>query len=443
MLIIGNGVVVTRDTDNPFIKNGSVVCDGDEIIEIGDFNDLRKKYKDAEFVDAKGGVIMPGLINMHHHIYSAFARGLAVKNYSPKSFLDILEGMWWKLDRTMNLEDVYHSAAVTYLECIKNGVTTVFDHHASFGEIEGSLFRISDVAKNAGLRTCLCYEVSDRDGEEKRRASIKENYDFIKYALENGNDMQYGMMGMHASFTLSDKSLDECVSDLPKNTGCHIHVAEAMYDAKDSLQKNGKSIVKRLKEHGILGEKTIAAHCIHIPHEDLLTLKNSDTMVVHNPESNMGNAVGAANIPEMYEEGLLLGLGTDGYTSDMFESYKVANCLAKHNSQSPSVGWTEIPDMLFNGNAKMANRYFKKPLGVLKKGAAADVIVLNYHPFTELTADNINGHLLFGANGAFVNSTIVSGKVLMENREIKAFDEEKVLADALKQSKDFWGRVNA
>ena len=442
MLLIGNGTVVTRDSTNPIIKNGAVVCTQNSISEVGNFNELKSKYSDAELLDAKGGLIMPGLINMHHHIYSAFSRGLAIKNYDPKKFLDILDGMWWKMDRSMNLRDVRLSAAVTLLDCIRNGVTTIFDHHASFGAVQGSLFEISEVAKKAGLRTCLCYEVSDRDGEDKRKASIKENLDFIKYAGENGVDMQYGMMGMHASFTLSDRTLDECTASLPDDTGCHVHVAESLYDAHDSLEKHGKSIVKRMQEHGVLGKKTIAVHCIHITSEDANILHDTGTMVVHNPESSMNNAVGAADITALSKKGILLGLGTDGYTSDMFESYRSANLLAKHSTHNASAGWNEVSDMLFTGNAKMANRYFKKPLGILKPGAAADVIVLDYHPFTKLTAENINSHLMFGASGRCVTSTVVNGKVLMENREMKTLDEEKINADALAQSSDFWRRIN-
>lgn len=230
---------------------------------------------------------------------------------------------------------------------------------------------------------------------------------------------------------------------LPATAGCHIHVAEGLEDARHSLQTYGKSIVRRLRDKGILGRKTIAAHCIHLSWEDLQILRETDTMVVHNPESNMGNAVGCADIPQYYQAGLMLGLGTDGYTSDMLESYKVANALAKHNSQDPTVGWTEIPAMLFDNNAAMANRYFKTPLGVLKPGAAGDVIVLDYDPLTPMDQSNINGHLLFGVNGRSVTTTIVAGKVLMQDRVFRNLDEAKLIADARQQAADLWRRVNA
>ena len=444
MILVGNGALVTRDRERPFLKDGCVAAGDDGLIcAVGETAKLRRKYPKAEFVDARGGVIMPGLINLHHHIYSAFARGLAMKGYDPKGFLDILDGMWWRLDRAMILEDTYHSATSTYLDCIRNGVTTVFDHHASFGSIEGSLDEISRAADELGVRTCLCYEVSDRDGEEKSRQSIEENARFLKQVQRRDDDMQYGMMGMHASFTLSDKTLEACMEALPATAGCHIHVAEGLEDATHSLQTYGKSVVRRLRDKGILGRKTIAAHSIHLSWEDVQILRETDTVVVHNPESNMGNAVGCANIPQYFEAGLNLGLGTDGYTSDMLESFKAANCLAKHVSQNPAVGWTEIPAMLFENNAAFANRYFKTPLGVLKEGAAADVIVLDYDPLTPMDESNINGHLLFGVNGRSVTTTIVAGRVLMRDRVFQQVDEARILANARQQAADLWRRVNA
>ena len=164
MIIVGNGALVTRDQERPFLADGAVAVGDDGLIcGVDRLAKLKKAYPQAEFVDAHGGVIMPGLINMHHHIYSAFARGLSLKGYDPKGFMDILEGMWWRLDRALTLEDSYHSATATYLDCLRNGVTTVFDHHASYGSIEGSLDQLSRAAEELGVRTCLCYEVSDRD----------------------------------------------------------------------------------------------------------------------------------------------------------------------------------------------------------------------------------------------------------------------------------------
>ena len=428
MFLIGNGRLFTRDEKNSFFENGAVVWEDNTIVEVGDFETLKKKYADAEFIDAKGGVIHPAFINTHEHIYSALARGLSIKGYAPNGFLEILDGLWWTIDRNLDNDLTKLSAEATYLECIKNGVTTIFDHHASFGEISGSLFAIEEAARDFGVRSVLCYEISDRDGKEKAHAAIKENVDFAKHALSLKDDFIKGMMGMHASFTISDETMELCRKEKPKEIGYHIHVAEDILDLHRCLKEHGKRIVDRLYDWDVLGEKTLLAHCIYVNPHEMDLIRDTNTMVVHNPESNMGNACGCPPTMEIVHKGILTGLGTDGYTHDMIESWKVANILHKHHLVDPGAAWAEVPEMLFQGNARIANRYFEKKLGVLEKGAAADIIITDYIPPTPMNAGNLNGHMLFGMNGRSVITTVGNGKILMKNRELQGIDEERCLA---------------
>ena len=428
MLVIGNGKLFTRNDEMPFVENGAVAIEGTKIAAVGETEVIKKQYGDAEFIDAKGGVIMPAFINTHEHIYSAMARGLSIKGYNPKGFLDILDGQWWTIDRHLTLEQTKYSAVETLISCIRNGVTTVFDHHASFGQIGGSLFTIADVAKELGVRACLCYEISDRDGMDKARESVMENAEFIRYALKDDTDMIAGMMGMHAQFTISDATMELAAANKPDEVGYHIHVAEGIEDLHDCLKKYGKRIVDRLMDFNILGEKTLLGHCIYINPHEMDLIKDTNTMVVHNPESNMGNACGCPPTMELVHRGILTGLGTDGYTHDMIESYKVANVLHKHHLCDANAAWGEVPKMLFENNAAIANRYFKTPLGVLKEGVAGDVIVVDYNPPTQLDASNINGHILFGMTGRDVVTTVANGRVLMKDREIKVIDVEEAMA---------------
>ena len=428
MFLIGNGRLFTRDEKNSFFENGAVVWKDNTIVEVVDFETLKKKYADAEFIDAKGGVIHPAFINTHERIYSALARGLSIKGYAPNGFLEILDGLWWTIDRNLDNDLTKLSAEATYLECIKNGVTTIFDHHASFGEISGSLFAIEEAARDFGVRSVLCYEISDRDGKEKAHAAIKENVDFAKHALSLKDDFIKGMMGMHASFTISDETMELCRKEKPKEIGYHIHVAEDILDLHRCLKEHGKRIVDRLYDWDVLGEKTLLAHCIYVNPHEMDLIRDTNTMVVHNPESNMGNACGCPPTMEIVHKGILTGLGTDGYTHDMIESWKVANILHKHHLVDPGAAWAEVPEMLFQGNARIANRYFEKKLGVLEKGAAADIIITDYIPPTPMNAGNLNGHMLFGMNGRSVVTTVGNGKVLMKNRELQGIDEERCLA---------------
>ncbi len=442
MLLLGNGQLITRDPDMPYLANGAVAIVGEEILAVGEEEELKRTYPDASYVDAHGGIIMPGLINAHTHIYSGLARGLAIDGFHPTNFYEILDGMWWNIDRHLTIEGTKASAYATILECIRNGVTTIFDHHASFCEIPGSLFAIKDVAKELGIRSCLCYEVSERDGKEKCEESIRENAEFAKWARDEDDDMIKAMFGGHALFTISDETFAKMVEANNGMTGFHIHVAEGMNDVYDSLRNYGTRPINRLLNNGILGEKTLLGHCIHVNPAEMDIIKETGTMVVNNPESNMGNAVGCSPVLQMMAKGITVGMGTDAYTHDMLESLKVFLIIQRHHACDPDVGFMEDMTMLFENNARIAAKYFKRPLGVLKKGAAADVIVMDYKPFTPFSDENINGHMLFGMMGRCCRTTIINGKVLYKDREFTEIDEDAVSAQIMGESKKLWGELN-
>ena len=443
MYILANGKLITRDPANGYLPDGGVVIEGTKIKEVGKSAELKAKYPEAEFIDAKGGVIMPAFINAHTHIYSALARGLSIKGNNPTNFYEVLDGTWWAIDRRLTLKGTRASADALYIDCIKQGVTTIFDHHASYAEIPGSLHTIAESAKKFGIRSCLCYEVSDRDGEEKCLQAIQENADFITECEQRKDPMLAAMFGGHALFTISDKTFDRMVEANNGRTGYHIHVSEGMNDVYDSLQKYGRRPVQRLQDHGILGEKTILGHCIHVNSAEIEIIKNTNTMVVNNPESNMGNAVGTCPVLPRYKAGILLGMGTDAYTNDMLESLKVALCAQRQNACLPNVAWCEVTDMLFKNNAKIGAKYFPDELGVLKAGAAADVIVMDYKPFTPFSDANIDGHMIFGMTGRQCQTTIANGKLLMKDRELIGIDEEAENAHILEEAKKLWRALDS
>ena len=443
MYLLTNGRVITRDPSaKGYYEKGAVAIEGTKILEVGEEAALRAKYPQAERINARGGVIMPAFINAHTHIYSALARGLSIVGNNPTTFYEVLDGTWWAMDRKLTLEGSRASADALYIDCIKQGVTTIFDHHAAYCEIPGSLFQIGESAKKFGIRSCLCYEVSDRDGEEKCLQAIKENADWITHCEKEKDPMLAAMFGGHALFTISDKTFDRMVEANNGRTGYHIHVSEGMNDVYDSLQNYGRRPVQRLQDHGILGPKTILGHCIHANTAEMELIAATDTMVVNNPESNMGNAVGVCPVLQLYKRGVLLGLGTDAYTNDMLESIKAALCVQRLNACLPNVGWCEVTDMLFKNNAKIGMRYFPDTLGVLKPGAAADLIVMDYKPFTPFSEANIDGHMLFGMTGRQCQTTVGAGKILMKDRELVGIDEEAENAHILEESKKLWGALN-
>ncbi|MFV0400960.1 MAG: putative aminohydrolase SsnA [Oscillospiraceae bacterium] len=443
MLLIGNGKLITQNPKRPFIEDGCVAVEGSFIKDFGTTVEMIETYPSAEFEDVGGRLIMPGLINNHTHIYSSFARGMSLEQPEPnRNFLEVLENMWWRMDKKLTLADTRYSAYATLLESVRNGVTTVFDHHASPFHIKDSLFTIGETAKELGIRASLCYEVSDRDGSEIAQQGIEENAAFIRYAEGLEDDMLKGMMGLHASFTLSDSTLDRAVQALEgTETGCHVHVAEGIDDLYDSLEKYGKRVVERLFDHGVLGEKSLAVHCIHINEGEMDILSSTNTPVIHNSESNMGNAVGCSAVIRMMEKGLTVGMGTDAYTQDMFESLKVANLIHCHHLCNPSVGFGQSLQMLFENNRSIAGRFFRHPLGIVKAGAYADLIVVDYVPHTPLNENTIGGHTMFGLMGRSVDSTMINGTFVMKERQMQTVDEEKILAESRAQAADFWKRV--
>ena len=441
MLLVGNGNLITQDSRLPLIEDGCVAIEDGLIAEVGATADLQRRHPAAQFVNARGRVIMPGLINTHMHLYSTFARGMALKDEAPENFLEILKRLWWRLDKALTLEDVYLSAMVAMIDCVKNGTTTIFDHHSSPGAVTGSLLRIAEAARQAGVRSCLCYEVTDREGAEIADQSIEENREFLAHCKQSEDPLVRGLFGLHASFTLSDQTLARCARVAAElDAGFHVHVAEGEADVAQCEREHGKRVVERLHDLGILGSKTIAAHCVHVNSVEIDLLRGSKTNVIHNPESNMANAVGSAPVLEMMRRGVRVGLGTDGYTTDMFESLKVANMLQKHQTGRSDAGWTEAPAMLFSGNAAIASECFGSPVGKLIPGALADVIVVDYDPPTPLRGANIASHTLFGVSGRSVITTIIGGRIVMEDRKLLEIDEQEVMAKARVSVEKLWQR---
>ncbi|MDR2482827.1 MAG: putative aminohydrolase SsnA [Treponema sp.] len=442
MLLIGNGTVITRDSACPFIENGAVAVEGALIKETGETAALRAKYPGAEYIDAKGRLVMPGFINAHMHYYSTFARGIALGGKPATTFGEVLSGLWWRLDKQLTLEDVYYSCAGPMIDEVRSGVTSVIDHHASPCAVEGSLFKIAEAAKLFGIRSSLCYETSDRDGEGIAEAGIRENADFAKYCQERNDDMLTALFGMHAQMTISAKTLDRCVEAASAaGIGFHIHAAEGIEDVVDAIAKHGMRVIERLHKHGVLSEKSIAVHCIHITGEEMDLLKSSGAAVVHNPQSNMGNAVGVSPALDMLKRGVLVGMGTDGYAADVLESYKTAAILHKHAKGIPSAAWAEPPVMLFENNKRIMERFIKGKVGTLAQGCYADIIIVDYQGPTPVNAGTINSHILFGVSGRHVDTTIINGKVIMRDRALINIDEEALMAKSREQARKLWERI--
>lgn len=436
-ILIQNATVVTLGEVNRVLKNHSVLVEGSFIKRIVPDNEA-KTLKADKMINAHGKLLMPGWINAHMHYYSSFARGLG-KAAPSKNFPEILNNLWWRLDKKLTLEDCYYSTMVANILAIKHGTTTLIDHHASPFAARGSLNEVARAVLDTGLRASLCYELSDRDGEKIAQEGIDENLDFIR---QKKSSQLHAMFGMHASFTISDKTLKKAMELAHANrAGVHIHCAEDISDQNETIKMCGKRVVERLHEAGVLGKKTICAHAIHLSEKEMDLLSRSETMVVHNPQSNMNNSVGVANIFELLKRNILVGLGTDAMTTNMLEELRASMWVHHLNSKDPSVGFMETTGLLVHGNRKIAKRLFGEVgIGEVKEGSVADIILVDYHTPTEFSDETFLGHLVFGISQERVDTTIASGKVLMEDKKLTMIDEESVMAKALECSKKLWSR---
>jgi len=443
-MLIHHATVITFDDDLPILTDGAVHFDGAVIDAVGPSADLLARFPDAPRWDAGGLLLMPGQICAHTHFYGAFARGMYIPGPPAKDFPEILERLWWRLDKALDLDGVRSSAEVSLVDAIRNGTTTLIDHHASQRAIDGSLDVIADAVTASGLRAVLCYEVTDRDGADAAQAGIRENVRFIQrmqQARATGDAAAARLaatFGLHASLTLSDATLARCAEG---GTRFHVHVAEHPADEYDALAKSGRRAVERLHAFGITGPQSIMAHCIHIDAWEMAILRDTHTFVSHQPRSNMNNAVGAAAITTMLRGGMPVCLGNDGFSNDMFMEMKVADLLQKVSHGDPRyLGADHVLRMAAQHNRKLAAHFFDRPVGIIAPGAYADLILLDYYPTTPLSAANLPWHILFGMSGGHVHSTIVHGQVLMKARDLLTVDEAAITASSRAVAAQTWER---
>lgn len=444
-MFIKNAKIITFDDQDRILDNGGVIIDDKgEIIKIGSTNELEKISSSGLIIDAKDQLLMPGNICAHTHFYGAYSRGMYIPGDAPNAFPAILEKLWWKLDKALDEEAIYYSSLVCLIDAIKQGTTTLFDHHASPNYINKSLNTISKAVLESGVRASLCYEVTDRDGMVKAEEGICENLRFIEKIKKDNNKMLGASFGLHASLTLSEKTLKSARKRCPDGTGFHIHAAEHIVDEYDSIKKSGLRVVERLENYGILGSKTIIAHGVHINVSEVNLIVNSGAWLTHQPRSNMNNAVGLPDVESMLNAGVKFCLGNDGFSNSMWSEWKAAYFAHKlYNADPRRMPANIIQEMaVVNNRALVETSFNGLKIGKIAEGYTADLILVDYQPFTELNKDNLPWHIVFGFRDGMVSTTIVNGRVIMQNRKLTLLDEEEIIKEAIKVSKFVWKRYH-
>jgi len=443
-MIIWNGNIVTWTEPNQILEGHEILIQDGLIKAIEPEPVLSQLHPEEEVLDAQGQLIMPGNICAHTHFYGAFSRGMAIPGEAPKNFYEILASLWWKLDKALDEDGVRYSALTLLIDAIKYGTTTIIDHHASPNFIDGSLDVVYDAVKASGLRSSLCYEVTDRDGQERALAGIRENVRFIE-RVEQGevSPMVKAHFGLHASLTVSDETLEQCVIENNGRAGFHVHAAEGIVDQEDSLAKHGQRVVERFSDRKVLDEKSILAHGVHLSENEIDLLAQSKSWLTHQPRSNMNNAVGVAPVEKLLQRGVNLCLGNDGFSNAMWQEWFFAYLLQKDHLGDPqAMNGYGVIKIAVNNNSRLATQIWEGlRVGTIEVGAAADIIFVDYHAITPLNAGNLPWHILFGFRDGMVTMTMSGGKVLMKDRKLLFFDEKEIATKSREIAASTWARV--
>ena len=408
-----------------FIKTHLIINEGQNgsVTFIKDLPESNQLAAFKEIIDCKGKLVTKSFACGHHHVYSALSRGMAAPKKSPENFLEILQYIWWRLDKCLDEETIEASALATAMACAKNGVTFVIDHHASPNFIENSLSIISKAFEKVGISHLLCYEITDRDGMDKSEKGLLETERYLS--------INQGLVGLHASFTVSEATLQNAMGLVKKyNSGIHIHVAEDLYDQTHCIDNYGKRVVERLNDYGVLNyRKTILGHCLHLSQNEREIIKKSNVYIVENIESNLNNKVGYFNAAGLNEN---IMLGTDGMHSDMLRSAKTAFFVGQ--------GFDNI-------NYPSAYQRFRKVHEYLNRNKFVgdednNLVVLDYEPPTEINQNNFLGHFIFGIESSNIKHVISSGKLIVKDKLMQFVNEEEVMSQVRKSSKKLWAKMN-
>lgn len=398
------------------IKNGWLIIptaqdfeirQGDLFIIDGKISLADNKAVIAREIDAGNRIILPAMVNAHHHIYSTLSRGIPCQ-VPFHDFLGNLKQLWWTLDRSLNKEDIILSTALAMQDSLKHGVTTIFDHHISGEFITGSLETMARVFQAYNVCGSLAFEISDRNGTEFFQQSLQEN---IAFTEKNPVADVKGMIGLHASFTLSPESL-QVISRSTGNIPIHVHVAEDIYDVIHCQKHYNMGLIERFDSHDLLRDNSLLIHCSNLSEKEVDILRNRNIFVVQAVDSNLNNALNVGDISSFINHGIKTTIGTDGMTSSILKAQKNSFLLHKYLQKSPDTGFNEMKALILNGYKLKEACGF--PLGI-REGEIADLAVLDYIPRTRFDESTFLGHYIYGITESRVKYVIKFGQILLDD----------------------------
>ncbi len=438
-LLIKNGMIVTGDKKGSVIPEGYVRVNGPRIAEI---SEGEPRFTADTVIDAKGCVVIPGLITAHTHLYGILLRGASLNIKPPTDFAQVLQRVWWPVDEALSIEDAYASALSASADMLRNGSTLYADTYSGPNSIEGSLQEIARGTKEVGMRGIIAFEMTERNDPEEATRGFQEGVKFIESCRKE--DLVSGMISLHASFTVGDEIVTKAVAKAKEmDVPVTVHTSEGLVDLYHNLETTGERTVERLDRLGVLGPKTVLAHCVHVDDNEINLIAKRRASVAHNPMSNMLNAVGVSPVPAMLKKGITVGLGNDGWIYDPFENMRCALTVHRLASGNPSATG---PDEIFRMATIEGARCYglENQLGSLEKRKLADIVILDCSRVpTPLTPSSVVGHLINTFGGRDVRDVIVNGKVVVKDRLLTLTSDEHVAEVSKKSAEGLWTRLSS
>ncbi|RDE11336.1 MAG: amidohydrolase [Candidatus Thorarchaeota archaeon] len=437
-LLIKNGLIVTGNERGAIYGKGHVSVSNGMITSIGPGG---PSMKADTVIDASGCVVIPGLITAHTHLYGILLRGASLNVDPPTDFAQVLQRVWWPLDEALTVDDAYASALSASADMLLNGSTLYADTYSGPNSIEGSLDAIARGTREVGIRGIVAFEMTERHSQQEGERGFQEGLRFIKSLKKN--DLVSGMMSIHASFTVGDEIVAKTVNEAKKlNVPITVHTSEGLVDLYHNLERSGERTVERLSRLGVLGPRTVLAHCVHVNDHEMDLIAESKTSVAHNPMSNMLNAVGVSPVPSMLKRGITVGLGNDGWIYDPFENMRCALTVHRLASGNPSaIGPEQIFRMATLDGARCYG--MDSRIGSLEEGKSADIVILDGSRVpTPLTKDSVIGHLLNTFGGSDVRDVFVGGIHSVENSRLKLTSQSNVAKISRESARSLWSRLN-
>jgi len=441
-ILIKDGLLVTMNPEHLVIENGAVAVDGERIVDVGSTKDVEARQRADIVVEARGKIVLPGIVCAHTHLYGALLRGAPLKIKPPGDFIEALHRVWWPCDEALTERDAYASALAAGVDMITTGTTCFADTFSGPNCIHGSLSAIARAVEEIGMRGVLAFETTERNSAEEGRRGLDENQRFIKEVNEKGSKLIRGMYSLHASFTVSDEIIVEARKRATRDKAyMTIHTSEGLVDLYHNLERYGKRTVERLRDLGVLGRDVVLAHCVHLDEGELDIVAEKGCGVAHNPMSNMLNAVGVAPVPDMLRRGIAVGIGNDGYIFDAFENMRSAFLVHKLQRRDPRLMTPlEILEMATINGAKLYG--LDEEIGSIEKGKQADIIVISSDSIpTPLNTETAAGHIVNSVRGADVETVLVAGRVIMDRRVLKTVKREKANSVAGEAAQALWHRM--